>query len=533
MKNINVFGYATFGTPNGFTQSCIYGNQGLEKVLKTFDLKTNAIQLLSPNDRIYSIRKESLQNTAIVSYSVYTYAKEKSSNRSGTFIGTSLVFTNEIIPENSVLTALHDIHQKLKNNNVSQNILNINHSKDFNIQNIFSKDFEKLEHQTAKISFPDWENSGKNLVIFTSKFENSEIQNLFKKSLQVLSKYDTLFFIDSKEIADFVSQKRLFRLIDITGLDQEIQSLNEEKKQNALNILRNFKNQKEKITEEGKKESENLKRQIDKNTERHRENSDNIEKSKNSLTALQQLYQKHSEEFDVIIAGLESGKQLGEINQSFEQFERKFNEEKKRLSKTVEISSLTGHKPVNSVNPYTYPYRNHYDDNETTQKSSKTGILTIISVILNILLIGAVVYLYVLDNPTEKRVAVTETAGSVDEEKPMVEKDTIIIQNQLNPLPNSFAKDEKNKILVLDQLTENITNVDQAVEIIFDKNEIIKKYYRFQKEDYGLLLIRENPDAFDSNKLLVKKSYLQKIPSYSSDSLKNNPSPDSALKINP
>lgn len=535
MKNINVFGYATFGTPNGFTQSCIYGNQGLEKVLKTFDLKTNAIQLLSPNDRIYSIRKESLQNTVIVSYSVYTYAKEKSSNRSGTFIGTSLVFTNEIIPENSVLTALHDIHQKLKNNNVSQNILNINHSKDFNIQNIFSKDFEKLEHQTAKLNFPDWENSGKNLVIFTSKFENSEIQNLFKKSLQVLSKYDTLFFIDSKEIADFVSQKRLFRLIDVTGLDQEIQSLQEEKKQNALNILRNFKNQKEKITEEGKKESENLKRQIDKNTERHRENSANIEKSKNSLTALQQLYQKHSEEYDVIIAGLESGKQLGEINQSFEQCERKFKEEKKRLSTTVEISSLTGHKPVNSVTPYMNPYRHRFDDEdpETTEKSSKTGILTIISVILNILLIGAVVYLFILNDPTEKKVAVTEIAGSFDEEKPVVEKDTIIIQNQLNPLPNSFAKDEKNKILVLDQLTDNITNIDQAVEIIFEKNEIIRKYYRFQKEDYGLLLFRENPDAFDSNKLLVKKSFLQKIPSYSSDSLKNNPSPDSVLKTNP
>ena len=77
MKNINVFGYATFGTPNGFTQSCIQGNQSLEKVLKTFDFKADAIQLLSPNDRIYSIRKENIQKDVVLSYSVYTFAKEK------------------------------------------------------------------------------------------------------------------------------------------------------------------------------------------------------------------------------------------------------------------------------------------------------------------------------------------------------------------------------------------------------------------------------------------------------------------------
>lgn len=230
MKNINVFGYATFGTPNGFTQSCIYGNKNLEKALKTFDLKTDAIQLLSPNDRIYSSRKEGIADKFIISYSVYTYAKEKNSNRSGTFIGTSLVFTNEILPENLILSSLHDVHQRLKNNNVSNNVLTINHSKDFNIENIFSKDFEKLEHQTHQLNVLEWENSGKNLVVFIPKFGNNEIQNLFKKSFELLPKYDTIFFIDSKEIAEFVSQKRLFRIIDKNGLDQEIQILEEEKK---------------------------------------------------------------------------------------------------------------------------------------------------------------------------------------------------------------------------------------------------------------------------------------------------------------
>ncbi len=297
MKNINVFGYATFGTPNGFTQSCIYGNKGLEKVLKTFDLKTNAIQLLSPNDRIYSIRKESVQNNIILSYSFYTYAKERNSNRSGTFIGTSLVFTNEILPENLTLKSLHEIHSNLNLNNVDSKsfVLNINHSKDFNLLKIFSKDFEKLEHQTTRFNFQEWENIGKNLVIHIPKFDQNEIQNLFKKSLQILPKYETIYFIDSKEIAEFVSQKRLFRIIDKNGLEQEIEILQNERKQKITNAISSLKNQKEKLKEEEKRELENQKIKIDKKEQAHSENGKNIQEDKQNLTKLENRYKIFSD----------------------------------------------------------------------------------------------------------------------------------------------------------------------------------------------------------------------------------------------
>lgn len=512
MKNINVFGYATFGTPNGFTQSCIYGNQNLEKVLKTFDLKTNAIQLLSPTDRIYSIRKEGKPNNIVVSYSVYTYAKEKNSNRSGTFIGTSLVLTNEILPENLVLKSLHEIHQKLKNNNVNNNVLNINHSKDFNIQDIFSKDFEKLEHQSKSFDVIEWENSGKNLVVYTSKFEQNEIQNLFKKSLQILSKYETIYFIDSKEIADFVSQKKLFRLIEKNGLDEEIVKLENEKKQKIVNAIESFKNQKQKREEEGSKEHEILKKQIEQDEQKHLENWKKIEEADKNLSALSQLYSNFLPKFDELISQLNSGKQLEEVNHSFKQFERDFNEQKRNLASSASISPLSNSR----TNPKVSPYINSYSENsrhrnfDNDKKGGVFGIFTIISLTLNVLLIGGLVYLY-LEN--DKKLASKEAPVMINE--PSFEKDSTLMEFKLNPQPNDFAKDEENKKYVLEKLTENSTTVDEVVEIIFNKNKIIKDVYQFQKEDYADNLIKENPEAFNENKILVKKDLLQKIPFYS------------------
>jgi hypothetical protein len=514
MKNINVFGYATFGMPNGFTQSCIYGNQNLEKVLKTFDLKTNAIQLLSPNDRIYSIRKEATQNNTILSYSVYTYAKERNSNRSGTFIGTSLVLINEILPENLVLKSLHEIHQNLKNNNVSNNVLNINHSKDFNIQYVFSKDFEKLEHQSKPFEVLDWENSGKNLVIYTSKFEQNEIQNLFKKTLQILAKYDTIYFVDSKVIAEFVSQKKLFRLIEKNGLDEEIAKLENEKKQKLVNTIESFKNQKQKREEEGRKEYEVLKKQIEQDEQKHLENGKKIEEADKNLSALNQLYANFLPKFDELISQLNSGKQLEEVNQTFKQFEQNFNEEKRKLGSSTSISSLSNLRTSGKVSPYVNSYSENYHQRnfDDEKKSGTIGVFSIVSLVMNVLLIGGLVYLYLENDKNEKKLAIKEAPVMINE--PSSEKDSTLIEFKLNPQPNDFARDEENKKYVLEKLTENSTTIEEAVDVIFNKNKIIKEVYQFQKGDYADNLMKENPDAFDSNKILIKKDLLQKIPFY-------------------
>ena len=54
-KNINLIAFGTFGNPNGFRQTFFIGNKELSERVKTFDLNTNAINLL-PNSKIYAIR---------------------------------------------------------------------------------------------------------------------------------------------------------------------------------------------------------------------------------------------------------------------------------------------------------------------------------------------------------------------------------------------------------------------------------------------------------------------------------------------
>ncbi|WP_435525621.1 hypothetical protein [Chryseobacterium indoltheticum] len=79
------------------------------------------------------------------------------------------------------------------------------------------------------------------------------------------------------------------------------------------------------------------------------------------------------------------------------------------------------------------------------------------------------------------------------------EKDTLL-KGKLNPLPNKMALNAENKNLDLNKLIENTTHVGEIVNLIFEKNKIIKDVYVFQKEDYADDLIKENPDAFDSKR---------------------------------
>lgn len=522
MKKINVFGFATFGTPNGFTQSCIYGNKNLEKVLKTFDLKTDAIQLLSPNDRIYSIRKEGIADKFIVSYSVYTYAKEKNSNRTGTFIGTSLIFSDEIANENLILNSLHQIHQKLKNNNVNNNVLNINHSKEFNLTNVFDQDFEKIEYNSRKISFIDWESSDKKLVIFTNKLDNNSIQNLFKKALEILPKYDTLFFIDSKEIAEFVSQKRLFRLIDVNILEEEIQNFQTEIKQQVLNTISTLENQKEKLEIERKKIVDDLKKQIESNEKKQSENAKKIDESKNNVNKISNLYFNFSKKYDEFIQQLKSDKKPDEVLRLYNDCKKNFEEEKRKLDYPTQISSLTNNRntsPFLLQRPTLSEYSHH-----TEEKQSKNAVFLIISFVLNLLLIGALIF-FTMFYEKEKKQEVIPDVSPVHHEtviNEVSEKDSLW-KSKLNPLPNKMALNAENKNLDLNKLTDSTTHVDEIVNLIFEKNKIIKDVYQFQKNDYADDLIKENIDAFDSKKILIRKDLLLKIPFYLKPSDKNVP----------
>ena len=59
------------------------------------------------------------------------------------------------------------------------------------------------------------------------------------------------------------------------------------------------------------------------------------------------------------------------------------------------------------------------------------------------------------------------------------------------------------------------------MKIVFEINKPVRDIYKYQKGDYEEYLIQENPSAFDSNKVLIKKDSLTKIPFYKDDNMKN------------
>ncbi|REC53879.1 hypothetical protein DRF62_12005, partial [Chryseobacterium piscium] len=329
----------------------------------------------------------------------------------------------------------------------------------------------------------------------------------------------TLFFIDSKEIAEFVSQKRLFRLIDVNILEEEIQNFQTEIKQQVLNTIAKFKKQSKKIEDDGRNEYENLKKQIEQDKKTHFENGNKIEKADKNLTALNSLYANFLRKFNEFISALESGKQLGEVSNSIKQIEKEFYDEKKKLDYPTQISSLN-----NNRNTGSFPLQRPYSEfsHQTEEKQSKNTVFLIISFVLNLLLIGALVF-FTMFYEKEKKQEVIPDVSPVHQETVVNEAsdNDNIWKSKLNPLPNKMALNAENRNLDLNKLTDSTTHVEEIVDLIFEKNKIIKDVYLFQKKDYVDDLIKENPNAFDSKKVLKRKDSLLKIPFYSESSTKN------------
>lgn len=238
MENTNcyIFAFATFGHPNDFRQTPFkYGNPDIAKQVKVFDL-SNAIKVF-PNSTIYSIRKESISSSKLISYSIYSFAQEQASKRDGTFIGSSIILENAIANEQYVLTCLNEFHQKLTENNLNNGILKVNHSKDFiPISNL--SDFDKIENPQIEIADLNFNINNKNLVVYCDTSPN-KLAMFLSKSIDLLNIYDAIYFTNSNEVAKFVLQKGIFKLIQNVGdkleFEKEINILIEERKRKENN----------------------------------------------------------------------------------------------------------------------------------------------------------------------------------------------------------------------------------------------------------------------------------------------------------
>ncbi len=522
MSNITYFitAFGTFGSPNGFRQSYWFtDDRNIVRSIKTFDLNTNAIKLF-PKTKAYAIRKDFAGEYNIISYSIYTYAKEQNSDRSGTFIGSSILFNNTIAEEQIIVNKLNEFHESLVDKNVQNDIITVNHSEKFIV--IKPRDFDKIEFHLKPLKELDFiRSSGKNLVVFCDT-NADKLEQLLKKAVDLLNVYDTIYFTDSRELAEFVNQKGIFKLIQNVGdkkdLDQELQNLYEERKRIKESSISEFEKEVQKLQDDKNKTLAEIREQIEQNVKLHQENDRKIKESRGDLQKVEQIYSDFSAKIKDLTNQIRLDKNLIEIKQIYNENKSRFIEGVNQLKKPSfinSISKVTAKSGLKSEQQYHGYGDNRRENGDRRAEENKIDMFKVATLLLFLLLIGTWVY-FLFFNSKEETILIQPQRQEVSTQpKPKSPEVLPTPVQELNPKPNSElnANDCRNMAKIL----KYGTKAEDIVKTIFDKNPgEITGYYKGQEIIYTKQLIELNKTCFEQKEgvFFFAKDTLKRIPSF-------------------
>ncbi|PWJ57310.1 hypothetical protein CLV98_10716 [Dyadobacter jejuensis] len=523
VNSINLIAFGTFGNPNGFKQTFFVGSKELAKSVKTFDINTNAIKLFN-SSKVFSIRKEYVNGFNSIAYSIYTYAKEQNSDRSGTFIGSSILFTNKIAKEHIVISQITEFHNQLVSKNVSNNTISVNHSDKFTV--VKPKDFDKIEFNLRDIQNLDCkQNTDKNLVVFCSINQN-DLNKYFEKSIDLLSSYDTIYFTDSHEVAEFVHQKGVFKLIQNVGerrdFDREVNNLIEERQRKREQSILDFEKEIQKISEDKLLTIQEFKKQIEQAERDHLENEKKLKESKEDINKIGLFYDDFINNAQDLINQLRhnNGK-LEEVKQIHNCNKILFNNGISDLKRPNYTTTIPKPKPKGILNTQhqgqEYEYsggRNRKQEREEVDVNVyKIDIFKVATLVLAFLLIVTWVYFLFYKSNSENKIEVIHkqlnTAPDVQHPAELLK----IVD--LNPISNSILNENYYRI-VAKYLKPNM-KLDDVVKVIFSKNPTaIRDFYSGQEEVYSKHLLERNMQCFEVKEgvYYFSKDTLRLIPSY-------------------
>lgn len=410
---IHLIAFGTFGNPNGFTQTFFIGNSGLSKAIRTFDINTSALNLF-PGSKVYSIRKNFVNEKNIIAYSVYTYAKEQNSTRGGTFIGSSILFIDEIAEENITINCLNDFHDDLSSKNVENDIIRVTHSDKFSVSK--PKDFDKLPFNLRVIEDLNFiQSTSKQLVVY-SQVNAEKLQLLFKESLTLLNVYDTIYFTESSEVAEFVHQKGIFPLIKKEGFEQEIEAYQEEIKRKIIIAAANFEKEVQRLAEDRNKTLEDFRDQIEQNYKLHQENERKIEESKSDLKKVESIYNDFSAKIKDLANQLRSGKKLADVQKVYNENKIRFIEGVGQLKKPNfinKISKASAKTALRAEHTYDeYEGRQYRNSNREEKKEYSIDPFKVATAVLLLLLVGTWVYFLFFNAKKEAKPVQTQRQQS-------------------------------------------------------------------------------------------------------------------------
>ena len=526
-NSINLIAFGTFGNPNGFKQTFFVGSKELAKSVKTFDLNTNAIKLFA-NSKVYAIRKEYANGFNTIAYSVYSYAREQNSDRSGTFIGSSILYTNKIAKEHITIAQLNEFHNQLVNKNVSNDTISVNHSDKFSV--VKPKDFDKIEFHLREIENLNFRQNTDNYLVVFCNINDNYLTQFFEKSIDLLNVYDTIYFTDNQEVAEFVHQKGIFKLIQNVGekrdFDREINNLIEERKRKREQSISEFKREVQRINEDKNQTIQEFKNQIEQSERTHLENERKLKESKEDINKIGQFYDDFLNKTNGLINQLShnNGK-LEEVKQIHNSNKILFNNGISDLKRPNYTTTIAKPKPKGNLHTehqrqdfeHRSGHRRKEERDEFEEKDFKIDIYKVATLVLAFLLILTWVYfLFFKSNSVDETEVIQnqEQINTIPQEQE--QKDIEITKlEDLNPKSNSILNENDFRI-VAKNLKPNM-KLEDVVKVIFTKNPTeISSVYSGQEAIYSKHLLELNKQCFEEKEGIYyfAKDTLRQIPSY-------------------
>ncbi len=517
ITNLYVYTFATFGHPNDFRQSPVkYSKPEVARKIKVFDL-TNAIKVF-PESVIYSIRKEKVENSNLIAYSIYSYAQEQTSKRDGTFIGSSLILENKIAKEFDIIEALNGVHENLIEENLDNGILKVNHSDQFNLY-LSKNHFEKVINPKIDLPDIDFSTSNNNLVVYCDT-STSELEVYFNKSIDLLNDYDTIYFTNNEDVIRYVNQRGLFKWIQNVGdkkeFDNQLEILAIEKNRKREQQLSDLESRIQNIKDERKQEKDNFNQLSEQNERIVAENHKKIKESKENFTKVDNVYDNFINKSNQIL------NQVKQKNLSFDTAIKTYHANRAKLREEIEIlknnnsstyiGKVKGLENTETQNDrFSVPINpKPIDFSKNKETVDKSNPFKILSLILGFALLITLSYFLIFsDNLTNKSVEEDEQQNEYYDSSENNDKEVHELASKelstessnehfLNPTPNKELNEHDVK-LISKKLKIN-SSIDEVVDIIFENNKKdINQHYSGQKNLYKKELYDLNKKCFEES----------------------------------
>lgn len=503
-KKIDIIIFGTFGNPYGFTQTIksIYNksNQNNRNSIKALDINTNAIKLF-PNTEIYSIRKDIVSNSKSIALSKYSFVNEKNSTRGGTFIGSSLLFTNKLSDENIIIKLLKTFNNQLIQENTVDNIMIYDHSDKLSISK--PPKFNELEKSSLSYEkLKNWSLNNKFLVHYCDFTNDNEFAEILKLSLELLNYYDCIYFTRDEEIAKYVLNKNLYELSrDNQDLQNKLQKIYldiERKKTEILertksNVQLKLKNHIEKL--------QNIENEYNRINNIHLNNSKRVEKLKQEKNKFQNELSSLNNEMNKLLNELYNGHNVELVNGKILELETNFKEKTLHLAQNIYIESFSNKEEI--YRGFESP--KHSGDNSSKSRTYYEKPKSKYEIDLKKVLYFGFVFVGIIG------IILLSINLITDDDNLSPEPDDYLLDGKTDKnfdekilLPNSVLSivDIKKTNDLIKSKKE--TDLNKIIDLIFEGNpKDIGSKFKNNRQEYIKSLLEKNPKSFDLDKKLI------------------------------